>query len=374
MRLFACAVVVFMATSARAAPPGPSAAVPSALMTEARWVKHSVIPGERLVEIASRYGVSAAQMSRWNHLTPNEVLSVGETLRVWTSLRVPERARVTHMVERGESWSAIARRYGVEADRLRRHWNPGVQRLREGTEVAVWIDRRETGTSELDRIIEEMKDLPAPVSGGVAPQAIEPQVSVPLTAVAVGRPDRGRLVNGMQFPENDAIYTVRNPSHAWASSQTIIQLQRALADFRTTSGFKREIVVADISRHGGGRFPPHRSHRTGRDVDIQLPLALGVARGTVPWRAAEVDWGVAWRLVESLVRTGEVRYIFLARSRQRLLRDAAQRAGATADGIDRIVQFPRRAQAAVVRHSSGHAKHIHVRFRCAAWETSCVEL
>ena len=358
---------------AHAAPPGANAAVRGA-MPEAQWVRHSVIPGERLVEIADRYGVRAAEVSRWNHLKPNEVLSVGETLRVWTHRDVAPRERIVHTVERGESWSAIARRYEVDADRLRRRWNSSVQILRAGQELTLWVDRASTGTSDLDRIAAEMRDRPAPGAEAIAPQATAPIVGVPLTAVAIGLPDRGRLSNGIQLPANEALYSIRNPDHSWATSHTILQLQRAVADFRATSGFKRDLLITDISRRGGGRFVPHRSHRTGRDVDIQLPLAVGVARGKVPWRAAEVDWDVAWKLVQSLLRTNEVRYIFLSRTRQGLLREAARRAGATAPELEQVIQFPRRAQTGIVRHSRGHVKHIHVRFRCADYETACAEL
>jgi murein endopeptidase len=369
----ACALAL-TAGLARAVPPGrPNAAVRGAL-PEAQWVRHSVIPGERLVEIAERYGVRARDVSRWNHLAPNEILSIGERLRIWTQLDVPPRERIVHTVARGESWSAIAQRYDVDTDRLRRHWNPGARTLREGQELALWVERRDPGATDLDRIATEMRDRPATATEATAPQADGPIIPVPPTAVAVGLPDRGRLANGIQLPANDALYSIRNPAHSWATSHTIMQLQQAVADFRETSGFRRDLLITDISRQGGGRFVPHRSHRTGRDVDIQLPLAVGVSHGKVPWRADEVDWSVTWRLVEALLRTGEVRYIFLSRTRQRLLRDAALRSGATRDEIDRLIQYPRRAQTGVVRHSRGHVKHIHVRFRCASHEMACREI
>ena len=103
-------------------------------------------------------------------------------------------------------------------------------------------------------------------------------IGVPKTAFSVGQPARGRLKNGLQLPSNDALYTIRNPDHSWGSSHMIEELQRGLANFRRASGFDRRILIEDMSQHGGGRFGPHKSHRSGRDVDIQLPVAPACAR------------------------------------------------------------------------------------------------
>jgi hypothetical protein len=98
-----------------------------------------------------------------------------------------------------------------------------------------------------------------------------------------------------------------------------------------------------------------------------------VAAGTIPVAASLVDWDATWKLVRSLVDTGQVKYVFLARQRQRPLYEAARRAGESSEQLEALIQFPRRSLAAVVRHSAGHIKHIHVRFRCAPDETACVD-
>lgn len=353
--LAAAVVVLSSGAAARAVPP-TGAAVRTATLSEASWTHHEVIPGERLGDIADRYGVRVGDLQRWNRMEDGAFLRVGRELRVRARSAPPPRARVTHVVRSGDSWNGIAAAYGIDGVRSVRRWNPDVERLRPGQELVLWVEGPE--------------HEPAP-----EPERAElPRVHVAATATSVGRPDRGRIVGGMQLPPNEALYTIRNPSHAWASSHTITELQRAIAEFRRQTGFAREIVVADISREGGGRFRPHRSHTSGRDVDVRLPLALGVPSGTIPWRARDVDWDVAWDLVKSFVASGQVRYIFLARQRQRELWQAAKRAGATSEEIDEILQYPRHAQTAVVRHSKGHVKHIHVRFECADYETACADL
>ncbi|MBK6515916.1 MAG: penicillin-insensitive murein endopeptidase [Polyangiaceae bacterium] len=42
--------------------------------------------------------------------------------------------------------------------------------------------------------------------------------------------------------------------------------------------YRGQIVIGDVSRRDGGPFGRHRSHRTGRDVDIWLPVIGGAYR------------------------------------------------------------------------------------------------
>jgi murein endopeptidase len=181
------------------------------------------------------------------------------------------------------------------------------------------------------------------------------------------------LLRGVQLPPNDALYSIRNPDNSWGSSHAIEQLQRAVARFREDSGFDRELLICDLSREHGGRFRPHSSHRSGRDVDIQLPVKLGLPASTIPREASQVDWDAAWALVSALVSTGQVKYIFLSRSRQRPLYQAALRAGERPESLHDFVQFPDQSRTALLRHSQGHVKHLHVRFKCAPSETQCLD-
>jgi murein endopeptidase len=215
----------------------------------------------------------------------------------------------------------------------------------------------------------------APDPADVAPAAKDPLriVRVPDTSHSAGTAIRGRLLHGIQLPQNDALYSIRNPEHTWGSSHAIEQLQLAIASFRRSYGFSREIVIEDMSQQRGGRFPPHHSHRSGRDVDVELPLKDGVPVGTIPRQPSVVNWDATWALVQSFIGTGEVRYIFLSRSRQTELYRAAQRAGASEQELDEYIQYPHDGLNAFVRHSKGHDKHIHVRFKCASNEADCVD-
>jgi transposase-like protein len=369
-------------STVRALPP-PAAAIAAA--DAARWIQHRVIPGERLVEIARRYGVAVTNILQWNELqAPKPLLRAGQKLRIWTAAPAPERRRKLYTVRDGDSWSRIARRFDVDQSRLRRDWNPALTELAPGDEVVVWVDREPTLAATEPTPAPAPAPTPQPTTltsstatpSPVAPKPL-PAALVPLPSGhagrSVGSPTRGRLLAGVQLPEQPALYTIRNPENSYGTSLAVATLQAALADFRQVSDYDRELVVCDMSRERGGRFRPHRSHTSGRDVDIRLPLRQGLPDGTIPVLASQVDWDAAWQLVKSLVDTGQVRYVFLARPRQKPLYDAARRAGESLTSLEALIQFPRRKLAAVVRHAAGHVKHIHVRFRCAPDETQCVD-
>ncbi len=318
-----------------------------------RWIRHQVIDCENLTGIAARYAVPVRHVARWNKLNgKNPVIRVGQRLLVRTRFDPPKHERRMYTVRSGDSWNKIANRFKVDAKSLR-CWNRRQpRRLLVGRKLRIWVD-------------------PDRLSRGKGSDASLPLKGVRRSGVSLGRPDHGRLLNGVQLPENPKLYRRRNPKNSWGSSHAVEMLQLGVARFRRDSGFAGELVICDMSRQRGGRFPPHNSHRSGRDVDIRLPLAAGVAPGTVPNRVSQVDWDAVWGLVKALVSTGQVKYIFLSSSRQRFLYSAAKRAGVSERELEKMIQFPRRERVAIVRSDPGHIHHIHVRFRCAEHEDRC---
>ena len=322
-------------------------------LSRPRWIRHRVIDCENLSEIAARYEVPVSRIAKWNDLKgKNPVIRSGQRLLVRTRFDPPKSESRMYTVRSGDGWNKIANRFKVDTKSLR-CWNRSAPRhLRPGGKLFVWVDL-------------------ARMEGGKQGDASLQLKAVRRSGVSVGRPDRGRLLNGVQLPENPELYRRRNPRNSWGSSHAVEMLQVGVARFRRDTGFAGELVICDMSRRRGGRFPPHSSHRSGRDVDIRLPLASGVARGTVPNLVSQVDWDAVWGLVKALVSTGQVKYIFLSRSRQRFLHRAAKRAGATDGELTTLIQYPRRERAAIVRSDPGHIHHIHVRFLCAEHEDRC---
>jgi LysM repeat protein len=346
--------VIVPADSLHAAPPTTRVVAAAAAGANAQWITHEVVPGERLTDIADRYAVSSTSILRWNKLDPKRPqFWVGEQLRIQTRLPGRRRHKVSYIVRPNDTWEKIAKRFGVAVRPLQSEWNLNEATLQAGHQLSIWV---EPGTTE-------------------RPPEPEPPYAlcrIPAGGHSFGRPDHGRLMNGVQIPENPALYSLRNLEHSYGSTHAIDVMQRAIAAFRTATGFDRPVTIWDMSMERGGHFGPHKSHRTGRDVDIAMLLRPGFQPGSGDRNA--VDWEATWHLVRAFIRTGEVRYIFLARMHQVSLYKAAKACGATRDELDIIIQYPRLTKVGIVRHSPGHTGHLHVRFTCGENESGCDEI
>ncbi len=312
------------------------------------WIHHVVIPWERLAHVAERYGVTEQEIREWNELPEDRhPLRVHMTLRIWAKKFPPPRNRLTHVTGERDTWDSLAKRYGRTAKELKQ-WNAQYARrkLKPDTPVMVWMDSSLPGIGTNQRG-KRFKTIPVPDGG-----------------VSVGRPARGRLKNGVALPKSD-LYTIRIPHHAYGTSYAVRNIQKAISDFRYRSGFTGEIIISDLSRKRGRRLPPHRSHQSGRDVDIWLPAMPHVRPGKKP-DYDEVDWHAAWFLINAIADTGAVKRIYLDRKVFKRLRRASKVYGVSWETYKKLV-----GGSSVVWHQPGHESHIHVRFRCSPEADRC---
>jgi pSer/pThr/pTyr-binding forkhead associated (FHA) protein len=325
-------------------------------------IEHVVIPFETLGDIAMRYGVAIDEIAASNYLDPDDPdLTPGRTLAIEEPSRRPlAQTKIAYEIEAGEaSWTTLADRFGVPATRLQAY-NAGVD-LAPGSTIAVWIDPKPYAPRD--------------------PDAKIPDYAYGEDARSIGKTTGGRLVGGLQLPASP-LYTRRAPSIMYGSAFTIEHVTEAVAAFRRDVAYDGELILADISRPGGGHFEPHKSHQSGRDIDIWLPTLKGVykrkylAGGRERERRpmlGEIDWYALWGLVRALIKTGAVQDIFLDWSRQEYVYRAAVNMGATPEELDEWIQWPRPRThgKGIFRHSEAHLSHIHVRFKCAKWEKDC---
>jgi murein endopeptidase/LysM repeat protein len=341
---------------------------PIETLSEPKWLDHTIIPGERIDDIAARYDVSVESLVRWNKLDKkNPKLYAGRELAVYTKHIPPPQRKLVYEVEFGDTWTKIAAAHHVDVELLRERWNPKVPRkFKAGQEIVIWIDPlRDPNFGSGD------PNFISGLSGtSAAANAALPLAAIPRGSISVGEPHDGRIVNSVQLPENKQLYTIRKPEEAYGSSHALDQLQLAIARWRRDSGYTGSLKIGSISKQGGGKLRPHSSHRSGRDVDIRLPLEGNDGSAD---DVDDVDWDALWSLVMALVDTGEVETIYLTSDRQKYLHAAAKRAGTSADTIDRVLQYPDKGgrNNGIVRHQHGHDGHIHVRFSCASNETHC---
>lgn len=323
-----------------------------------KWITHVVVPRETYDSIGERYGVSRAEIIKWNKkkLGKKQWLYARAKLRINARRFPPPRMKTTYIVQRGDTWGKIGKRFNVSGKDLQA-WNPKVPtRFKAGTKLKVYTNPR----------------APKPSASGGASAAevaaAKVEFEVRSGGLSVGRPNRGRLVHGVQLPASDMV-KILDKDKVWGTSHTIKHLQEAISTFRSRTGYDKPLTVSSISLRNGGRFRPHGSHQTGRDADVRLPRK-GATKGEAP---SSIDWTMTWHLVKALVDTGEVQYIFISYSRQKYLRRAAASAGATKAELDKIIQYPRKPKTnkGVVRHSPGHTVHLHVRFTCTPGNERC---
>ncbi|MBK1709238.1 MULTISPECIES: LysM peptidoglycan-binding domain-containing protein [Marichromatium] len=95
----------------------PAVAVAKPVRTTPKALVHVVKRGETLSAIARRHDLGVRALAESNHLDLDDTLRPGQKLRIPGS-----NALVTYRVRSGDSMSVIARRYGVTVDDLQR-WN-----------------------------------------------------------------------------------------------------------------------------------------------------------------------------------------------------------------------------------------------------------
>jgi len=96
------------------------------------------------------------------------------------------------------------------------------------------------------------------------------------------------------------------------------------------------IGVGDISRRGGGNFPPHKTHKDGLDVDLR-PLTNNGVNEPTNIGAANFSHGRTRELILLIRNSFAIEVIFF--------------------------NDPLTINEGLTRHAAGHGNHVHVRFK-----------
>jgi len=307
-------LLILMAVIAQDLPPGEASPPGPA------WGVVTVLPGEELASIAARFQVAPDTLRDWNPGVV-DVPSWGTRLRVLSIHREEERFRMTWRARQRVSVRWVSQHFDLPEHQLRmlNKWRKGKRTVAEGERVRVYVKR--------------------------------------------SRWPGGYLDGGLQLPDGPGL-KVKHPEWAWGrptAVRTLEALGAALAE-----AFPGSImVVGDLSRKGGGAFPPHKSHREGYDVDI------GLFRRGEPWKIRftnvapdALDAERTWWLIHRLIKTGRIERVLVDWSLQQPLYEEARRQGIPEEVLKDWFQYPRRRwdPEGLIRHYKGHKHHLHVRF------------
>ncbi len=84
--------------------------------------------------------------------------------------------------------------------------------------------------------------------------------------MAIGKPNRGRLENGIQILEDNPCLNPTRPERSYATQELLDVLIYGACAMKQK--YDTKLTLWDLSRQGGGRLSVHASHQNGRDADF----------------------------------------------------------------------------------------------------------
>ncbi len=194
-------------------------------------------------------------------------------------------------------------------------------------------------------------------------------------ARSVGGTHAGTLIDGRCLRPEGPGYVLRDPSAACGTDEAVHLLMFALGELLREFPDTPPVVIGTLSRPGGGPVPPHKSHQSGRDVDVGLFASNGRPLGDFEELDIEaIDFDKTFFLMANLLASGRVVRILVNYALQPHLVEAAGNMGYDEHQLAWMFQYPRgpKADAGLVRHAPGHRRHFHVRFACPEGDAGCV--
>lgn len=140
---------------------------------------------------------------------------------------------------------------------------------------------------------------------------------------AKGTPQHGRLIGGVQLPDQGADFftwdailgaSPNRPWRRWGTGRLIALTLGVASEYRLANPGAPRIGIEDISRPRGGSFGPrfgglgHASHQNGLDVDIAYPRIDRLELGITSVR--QIDRALAQDLIDRFEAAG-AEYIFV---------------------------------------------------------------
>lgn len=205
-----------------------------------------------------------------------------------------------------------------------------------------------------------------------------PTPLAPAVQGSVGVPHHGVLTHAAPLPRTGEGYKLlrKNGVH-WGNPRLIAAIEHAAREVARARPGGAPLVVGDLSARFGGPASGHRSHRTGRDVDLLLyaltpdgrPVTSpgflefgpdGLATGDDK-SFFRIDIEREWLLIKAFLEApgANVQWMFIARWLEALIIEHAR-----ARGEDPELVWHAETVLLQPGDSSAHEDHIHLRIAC----------
>ncbi len=201
---------------------------------------------------------------------------------------------------------------------------------------------------------------------------------------SIGHPFSGRLAGAVRLPNAGPGFVLfdltRHRGLRWATVELVAAVQHVARVTRRDD--RAPLVVGNLSARHGGDIRYSRSHRTGRDVDLGLPMRDATGRSVASryyrflpdGRSIEArgryrfDAVHTWDLLRAFLESPqvEVQWFILNPALARRVLDAGRVARAPVALLaraERLLTLP--------RYANLHRNHLHVRVLCSDGHERC---
>ncbi len=184
-------------------------------------------------------------------------------------------------------------------------------------------------------------------------------------SLSVGGVTSGSLESPCRIAAAGPGYVSTN-KNGYGTDETVALLQWGAAQMAEQFPGSPPLVIGAISKPEGGFYPPHKSHQSGRDVDLGYPRTDRGARQFLPTDASTLDTERLWTLLDAWLASGRLGFVFMDYDLQAVLYQDLLDHGYSERQLEPIFQYPaaKSTPQGLIRHAAGHADHLHVRFRC----------
>lgn len=207
-----------------------------------------------------------------------------------------------------------------------------------------------------------------------------PSPLAPQFSGSVGLPHHGVVTGAVPLDKKGTGYVLfRDDDIRYGTARLVATIAFAAAQVSRARPNGPPLVVGDLSARAGGQTDRHRSHRSGRDVDLLyfvttpegVPMRSpgfvrfgpdGLAEVEKKKKFVRLDVARQWLLVKTLITTpsADVQWLFVSRPVEGLIIEHARAVGEDPELVwyaETVMQQP--------SDSAVHDDHMHMRLACS---------